>query len=589
MANNDDIEVDVSNPVEPDPSNFSLLGKVWDNVKGFFSIQWMDFWSTFLKIEGTFRSDIWASFLNYFDKVDNPLWDDTFNFLIANKLLSEEQVQFLQKFKDLPPPLNFLAWSLFVSSFMTHYMLTVGSQNMETARQTVSDQQRTELVPLEALIRAGFIAPEKMFYIRKQLGKHGFSEEAQDFLFLSQYRLFGQDEIMRLWLRGVYDNNKLYERMRELGFTDTRTEELIHLYEVIPGPSDLFQLVAKEAFEPDQIKKFGLDEEFPESQVEWLEKQGVNRFWAEKYWVAHWAQPSPQQVWEMLHRGLVTDEDLDQFFRVIELPRFWRERMKKISYSPYTRVDLRRLWKEGIITDEMEVYDEYKAQGYDHNHALNLTKFCITDAEQENKDLSLSQIMTAYEQRLIDKMHCKSLLLTLGYDENKAEFLIVSKDYEIEEKAINKKIKLVKEKYVKRRIDKFGAFAELNRLNLPSDYVSYLLEDWELDFLKSDKLPSRGDITKWRRQDIITDTQFISWCNQLGYTEDVSNFYLQSLKKDLSDKPRLTLSKTEVDKFYLADVLTEEDYKNELYQLGYTQYYVTLNLTYLNLQKGKMI
>jgi len=576
MSNYDDIETDINNPAEKDPSSFNLLGKVWDNVKGFFSLQWIDFFNRGGEAADRLQKKLYSSIFNYFDKLDDPLWEDTFNFLLANKLISPTQKEFLKQFKDLPPPLNFLAWSLFVSSFMTHYMISVGGQNLEFARQQVAAVQQVELIPLEALIRAGFVAPEKMWYIKKELQKHGFSEDAQDFLFLSQYRLYDKEEIMKLWLRGALDTDKMYERMRELGFTDTRTAELAHLYEIIPGPSDLFHLVAKEAFEPDQIAKFGLDEEFPEDQVKWLEKQGVNRFWAEKYWAAHWEQPSPQQVWEMLHRGLVTAQDMDQYFRVIELPKFWRDRMTQISYSPYTRVDLRRLWKEGIITDVDEIFKEYKWQGYDDQHALNLTKFAIADAEQDDKELSTSQVLSAYERKLVNKEQAKSLLSLVGYDENRSEFILTSKDYEIEEKFTTKKINVVKEKYIKRVYDKWQAYADLNRLNLAADYISYLLEDWELDFIKQEKLPTRGDIIKWWQQKIIVNDVFVEYMIKLGYSKEHAELMLESLKKDEIEAKAQKPVKIDIDKFYEAGILSEADYKSELQNIGYSDYYIDM-------------
>lgn len=560
----------------PNPSNLDLLNKVWDNIKVYFSAQWKDVWGSFGEVTAAIQENTLTKFFAWLQDLDDPLWRDTFNYLIGEKLITENQKNFINSLKDLPPPLNFWAWSLFISSFFTQYMLKIGSQNMETAKQRIAEQNLTELAPVEALVRAGFIAPERMWDIEKQLKKHGFGTEAQDYLFLSQYRLYDVGEIMALWLRGVLTNDKMYERMRELGFTDTRTAELVHLYEVIPGPSDLFQLVAKEAFEPDQIKKFGLDEEFPEAQMEWLEKQGVTRYWAERYWAAHWTNPSPQQVWEMLHRGLVTTEDMDQYFRVIELPRFWRERMTKISYAPYTRVDLRRLWKEGIITDVEEIFKEYKWQGYDEEHALNLTKFAIADAEEEGRQLSLSQIMSAFKDRLLNRADCKYLLRALGYDEAKADFIIENAEYEMEEKETALKIKIIKEKYIRRQLDKFGATADLSRLNLPATYIQTLLTDWEYDFIKTEKLPTKAELQKWWKQGIIKNDEFVTSLQNLGYTELSSNRFLESMQKDAIPVGKAKPSKKELDDMLSFQIINQEDYKNELSEIGYTDRYIAM-------------
>ena len=81
------------------------------------------------------------------------------------------------------------------------------------------------------------------------------------------------------------------------------------------------------------------------------------------YWRAHWELPSPTTGFEMLHRlhpdvlevigekykemGLNPDDlktDLDtlkELLKISDYPKYWRDRLAAISYSPLTRVDLR--------------------------------------------------------------------------------------------------------------------------------------------------------------------------------------------------------------------------------------------------------
>ena len=239
------------------------------------------------------------------------------------------------------------------------------------------------------------IAPEKIGEVVENLHKWGYSDAAINTMFISNYRLYDDNVCRELFLRGILSSDKLFERMRELGFTDTRTKEMMQAWEFIPGAQDLFFMVAKEAFEPEMISHIGLGDEFPAEQLPWLAKQGVSKYWAEKYWYAHWDQPSVQMGYEMLHRGVIDENELDMLFRAIEMPPFWRDKLKEISYIPYTRVDIRRMFDLGVV-DVEDVYDNYKDLGYDDAHALQMTKFTIAYVDPEDKNLSrrISWVLT---------------------------------------------------------------------------------------------------------------------------------------------------------------------------------------------------
>ncbi|GAI67682.1 unnamed protein product, partial [marine sediment metagenome] len=256
----------------------------------------------------------------------------------------------------------------------------------------------------------------------------GISDEDIDLAFLASYRLYTEMDIRTLWLRGVLNDDQMFMRMRELGYTDTRIKEIIQGWPIIPGPTDLFHMVAKEAFEPDAISLMGLADEFPEDQVEHLEKQGVSREWALRYWYAHWDQPSIGMGYEMLHRGVIDLDTLDMLYRTIEIPPFWREKLTKIAYSPYTRVDVRRMHDLGILTDE-QLMKSYMDLGYDEEHATNMMKFTIAYNRSHDKELTKSQIISGYNDKLLTREDASELIISLEYTEAQTEYLLTLEDY----------------------------------------------------------------------------------------------------------------------------------------------------------------
>ena len=154
-------------------------------------------------------------------------------------------------------------------------------------------------------------------------------------------RPYDENTVRNLYLREVITKEGMEKRMLELGYNKERTAEIIQGWPVIPGVGDLLHLVAKEAFEPDIIKHYGYDEEYPDEQTKWLKMQGLSEDWIRKFWYAHWETPSIGQGFEMLHRGFIDEKELDDLFRTVEIPPFWRDKLRGIAFNPFTRVDVR--------------------------------------------------------------------------------------------------------------------------------------------------------------------------------------------------------------------------------------------------------
>ena len=51
----------------------------------------------------------------------------------------------------------------------------------------------------------------------------------------------------------------------------------------------------------------------------------------------------------MLHRGVIDTAELDMLLRAQDVMPFWRDRLTAIAYRPLTRVDVRRMYKQGVL------------------------------------------------------------------------------------------------------------------------------------------------------------------------------------------------------------------------------------------------
>jgi len=398
----------------------------------------------------------------------------------------------------------------------------------EKVSQAALKEARPTLPPYSACLQAAFIAPEKIAEVREYLSRFGFDDKAIDLMFVANYKLYDEYTVRDLYWRKVLTSEQVFERMRELGYTDTRIKEITQSWSVIPTVQDLLTMVGHEAFEPDSISKMGLDEEFPEEQSEWMEKMGLSTFWQRKYWIAHWEQPSIQMGYEMLQRGIIERADLEFLFRTVEIPRFWREKLLKIAYTPYTRVDARRMHKLGVLTDE-ELITSYKDIGYDQTHAEKMAEFTRKANKAAEKDLSKAEVMTGYADKVLTQAQASEFLVRLGYDSDEAGYILALADYK-EKAALGKTLQSsIEARYKGSVVDKAEARRLLDEMNLPSAQTDALLLKWDAAFITDIKLPSKTDFDNFYLAGIINADVYTQELRKLGFAPAYIDYYTRLL------------------------------------------------------------
>lgn len=189
----------------------------------------------------------------------------------------------------------------------------------------------------------------------------------------------GGETVLEMLNRGDLTEQEARDAILESRLKPKYTESFLKLRDLIPSANDLIQFAVKDAFDPDAVSRFQLNEQFPEEILEWTRKKGLSEEWTKKYWAAHWRLPSVEQVFEMLWRSPetgITPEDVDRFLKVDDISPFWRDKLKAITYKVFTRVDVRRMYKVGIL-DYAGVVRAYLDMGYDQKRAEALADFTV--------------------------------------------------------------------------------------------------------------------------------------------------------------------------------------------------------------------
>jgi hypothetical protein len=221
----------------------------------------------------------------------------------------------------------------------------------------------------------------------------------------------------------VYDEAWVRQALSESRLKPKYTDAVVDLADNLLGAADYIRMAVRDAFDDGVAQRDGTDQDFPPVLGPLLRALGYRTEDATAAWRAHWDLPSPTQAYDMLHRGLITPDDLDDYLRQADYAPRWRPLLKAISYDPITRTDAKRAYKLRVNGfDEQRLKQAYLDLGYDDANADMLVAFTKADvgdeARQERELLTgpiRTQALNMYRARRITETELRKTLTDLGY------------------------------------------------------------------------------------------------------------------------------------------------------------------------------
>ncbi len=298
----------------------------------------------------------------------------------------------------------------------------------------------------------------------------------------------------------------------------------------IPPVADIITMAVREAFTPAIAAKFGQYEDYPPEFEEWAEKKGLSKDWSRRYWAAHWSLPSATQGFDMLHRGLIDHNELNMLLRALDVMPFWREKLTGIAYRRLSRVDIRRMYRVGVL-NETQVNEAYLELGYNERDAGRMSEFTIKQVLATQSKFTARDIIGAYSKYMINRSEASSLLREVGVRDENVAFILSTADYKREWALTEDKIAAIRNLYKKHVYDDSKARSELLRLDMPSVRVDTLMEQWYID--EKDKPVRRWTTAQtlgFIKENLVTEERGRAELVAMGYNEEHINVYLEASK-----------------------------------------------------------
>lgn len=374
--------------------------------------------------------------------------------------------------------------------------------------------------------------------VRYELGSVGLNNIRTDWLMKLRLQVFGIVESIVLWRREEIDDAELAVRLHKVGVPDDDKELWTRFTETRPGVQDIIRFAVREVYSPEIAEKFGQFEgsdEVAAIAAPDLKAVGVRPEDLRKYWAAHWDLPSVGMGYEMLHRGIITEEELKLLMRALDIMPYWRDKLVEISYNPLTRVDVRRMHKIGVLSDE-DLQKAYQNVGYNPENAGRMSEFTKlynadpNDSEKTGKDkerdLTKTDIVKGFADGLFTESEAGGALMGLGYSQEEVEYYFSRVQYEQTRDNVDTFIRAYRAAYIGNTMTRNEITAALGTLNLAGKRVENLFNIW--DIVKSVRTvkPTKSEILTFLRKKIIDTATATSELVGMGYDMRYVDWYL---------------------------------------------------------------
>ncbi len=405
----------------------------------------------------------------------------------------------------------------------------------------------------------------------KRSEQFGFNNDVSVNLLDASSTLLTMHDNIALWRRGAISESECDNQLHKMRLDSEQIERAKTVTLFFPSAPDLIRFAVREVYTPSILEKFGALQDLPEQYLQEAAKTGLTEEHAKNYWAAHWELPSAQMGFQMLHRRIIDEDSLKLLLRALDVMPFWRDALVKLSYNPLTRVDVRRMYRLGVLNEE-QVTDAYLDRGYSPKNAGLMTEFTVAYEADELTGITRASVMASYKKGIITVEALKGYLEGFGYAPGVVEFWLSVARHDKEMEVIDAIADEVRNKYLMGLISIAEARSELMKYDLPASFISELLGSLEVKQSERIKLPSRTDLENWLKANFINEVQYSLRMERLGYTPQDIEMYLTEIAKEIDTQKVKYLSQKTYERWYSKKIIGEQRFIQIMQELGRSEF-----------------
>lgn len=474
------------------------------------------------------------------DKLNVDLVPDFYDF-IAGVLGKDSYI--LQYYNDLSDDHPILAFGLFVYVFIMTIAGKISGHTAHIMEETLYDVNKDDPIGIpdvQALLSGSLKGYEDKTQITDWMDKLGYDTDAQSLFMQAIKEIAPIDVLIENERRGLLADDELENQLARQGYDADQQEYFQNILKRLAPVQDVIRFAVREAYDEEIAGEFQLDEAYPEKLTTEGKKHGFDADILKNYWRAHWELPSPLQVFEMLHRGVIDEDTLDRYLRIADYSNYWRDKLKAISFRPLTRVDVRRMYRVGTFdnlpdkTPREALIRAYKDVGYSPDNADLMADFTEDFVYQQKLQFTSAKLRSLYVDSIIDLTTYDDYLNKMHINTEDIGILISEAEYARDEKLLKAFMKVAEMNYKSGEWGVPEIVTEAANRDLTITDINNLVEQWNLELQAVTSAPTKADILDWLEKGIyVTWTDARADLVKLGYSVTIAERYIQERTIDM--------------------------------------------------------
>lgn len=331
----------------------------------------------------------------------------------------------------------------------------------------------------------------------------GIAENRLNALLYNVGEALALGELLLLFRRGQIDEARLIQGLRQSRIRDEWLPEIKMLQFAPPPAASAIAAAVQNHLTIDEATRHVKDAGINPDNFGWL-------------YETHGRPPGAEQMLHLLNRGEMTEDEVRQGIRESDIKNKYIDAIiASRVYLPPPRSIVPML-RSGSITEARarQLLKEHGVRDEDVAAFIGEASTTRTTAERQ---LSASQALRAYEERLIDRAEVVARLTKLRYPPADVDLMIGIADQAVEERFRNAAISRVHSRYVAHKMSQADAQAALGKLKLPASAVTSLLTLWGDERAANVNVLTVSQWQQGYHRGIIRLDQLIAQLKNFGY------------------------------------------------------------------------
>lgn len=236
--------------------------------------------------------------------------------------------------------------------------------------------------------------------------------------------------------------------------------------------------------------------------------------------------PGIQFADEAFNRGFISSAQYRKMFLESRIKNEYLPLLEQMRTRLIPQETARLLYRQGVYTQDQALATLH-AHGFSPADAAALLALENTRSDDNTRELTRSQIVDMYEERMFTSDEAIDMLTGMGYSADDAQAMLELADLQRLRKFINNAVSKVHSAYVTGKIDEIQASSSLDSLGIPNQSRDDYMALWDIERTTVTKTLTASQIRQAYGKQLITEENALTRLTSQGYDLEDAQLFLQ--------------------------------------------------------------